>query len=320
MQPVVHYLTRFVMALVAVTTAGLAYAAYDFVDLNYKHDETAWIQVFGTNNKGLVVGGGGFTADTGFGWVYDPKEQTFTNLPPLSGYSCGAMGINNSGVIAGPCNIAPNREEGFILNKGTYTLFAHPGFDYTEPRAIGSTGLVTGFATNDLNGDSSVGFIYDPARGTFTDIALPGMSVIIPQGINAHGRVVGSVWLQSGSAYTGSPAGQYGFVRETSGAVTLFRVNGQATLGRGINDAGVIAGFTWIPYARPVGFVGTLASLGGFQEITIPDAELIRVPFYGAMDTYISAIDNNGRVVGQWIDVSGGYHGYIATPVPKGKQ
>jgi len=69
-----------------------------------------------------------------------------------------------------------------------------------------------------------------------------------------------------------------------------------------------------------VGFVGTLPSLGGLQEMT--DVELIMVPFSGATETYISAIDNSGRIVGSWEDDSGVCcrYGYIATPVRKGRQ
>jgi hypothetical protein len=315
MQNVMHHLTRVVVALVAITTAGLACAAYNFVDLNY--EATVNTQAWGTNDQGLVVGAA-WADGPSFGWVYDPKEQTFTDLPPLPGCGHFACGIANSGVIAGSCNFAPNLTEGFILKKGTYTRFAYPGFDHTEPRAISTTGLVTGFAGNQPN-PTSVGFIYDPASGTFTDIAIPGMYAIIPQGTNARGRVVGSVNLLPGYAYEGSPQGRYGFLREPSGAVTLFRVNGQPTAARGINDVGVIVGFIHGVDGGPyVGWVGTLASLGGFQTMT--NAELITVPFAGATDTFTVAIDNIGRIVGTWVDGSGGNHGFIATPVRKGQK
>jgi hypothetical protein len=315
MRDAVHYLTRVIVVLAAIATAGLAGAAYNFVDLNY--EGTVYTAAFGCNSEGLVVGAAFFEAGPGFAWVYDPKEQTFTELPPLPGCELGAWGITNSGVIAGSCYTTPYSEEGFILNHDTYTSFAYPGFPYTEPRAISSTGLVTGWAGDNDTG-TYVGFIYDPKHGTFTDIAFPGMyGWFTAQGINAHGRVVGSVWLEFGYAYEGSPQGQYGFVREPSGAVTLFRVNGQHTAARGINDSGVIVGFIHGAGGSPyLGFVGTLANLGGFQAMT--NAELITVPFAGATYTLPVAIDNTGRIVGCWIDQSGNYHGLIATPVRKG--
>jgi hypothetical protein len=316
MKNVGHHLTRVVVVLVAIATADLAGAAYNFVDLNYEGTAFTLIQVFGTNDKGLVAGLAGFADGPDVGWVYDPKTQTFTDLPPLSGYPLSAMGINDSGVIAGSCDIAPDLQEGFILKKGTYTRFAHPGFNHTLVRGIGKTGLVTGYATNDLDG-AFVGFIYDPARGTFTDIAFPDMyNWITAQGITAVGRAVGHVFLPPDYVYQGSPEGSYGFVREPSGPVTLFRVNGQPTKARGINDSGVIAGFIDLADGSSVGFVGRLPSLGGFQTMT--DVELIAVPFTGATTTVIEAIDNSGRVVGQWSDVSNPYHGFIATPARKG--
>ena len=316
MQRVVARVSRFLVALVGITTAGLPCAAYDFVDLTYEGAE--WTQVFGTNDRGQVVGGAGFSDGLEVGWVYDPKEQTFTDLPPMSGCSSIAMGINNSGVIVGYCQIAPILQEGFILKKGIFTRFAYPGFERTYPRAIGVTGLVTGYAEDD-DTDTSVGFIYDPARGTFTDIELPDTSMvvlqIIAQGINARGYVVGNVILMEPDE---SAFYWYGFVREPSGAVTLFQVNGQRTRARGITAAGVITGWVVTEPGTRVGFVGRLASLGGFQEMT--NVELIAVPFAGATSTVAEAIDNSGRIVGIWSDEYGGSHGFIATPVPRGRQ
>jgi hypothetical protein len=236
------------------------------------------------------------------------------------------MGINESGVIVGSIHIVldpddpddPGLDDGFILKHGTYTRFTHPGFNHTMVRGIGKTGLVTGYAEDD-DAATFVGFIYDPKRGTFTDIAFPDMyGYIIVQGITARGRAVGNVFLPTDYFYEESPGGSYGFVREPSGAMTLFRVNGQPTYARGINDSGVIAGFTRVADGSAVGFVGTLPSLGGLQDMT--DVELIAVPFAHATETVISAIDNSGRVVGNWEDDSGVCcrHGFIATPVRKG--
>jgi hypothetical protein len=316
MKNVVQHLTPVVVVLVAITTAALAGAAWDFVDLNY--EGAVWVQVFGTNERGLVTGDAGFPDGSSVGFIYDPKGQTFTELPPLPGCEPGAMGVNNAGVITGGCGGSPNLSDGFILKNGTYTRFAYPSFAFSVPRAISSTGLVTGYA-GEASDTTDVGFIYDPARGTFTDIDIPGRGGrIIPQGVNARGRVVGNVVLEYGSAYQGSPEGEYGFVREPGGALTLFRVNDEPTAARGINDSGVIAGFTWLADGPVVGFVGRLPSLGGFQEMT--DAELIKVPFDGATYTVPEAIDNSGRVVGVWYDRSGGNHGFIATPVHKGQK
>jgi len=315
MQRVTHHLWRVIVALVAIAAAGVASAAYDFVDLEYPGATVT--QAFGMNEKGLVVGTAAFADGSTVGFVYDPKGGTFTTIPSLPGCSLSALGINNAGVITGSCDTGPDTTQGFILNKGTYTRFAHAGLEHTYPRAISSTGLVSGYAT-DAAFSTFVGFIYDPARDSFTDITFPDPSLTvsstIAQGINARGRLVGNVTLTEPDL---SVAFRGAFLREPSGSVTLFEVSGLlAARARGINEPGLIAGYGTLAGGQAVGFVGTLPSLGGTQTMT--NGELVAVPFAGVTDTYIEAIDNKGNLVGVWYDGSGGIHGFIATPRQKG--
>jgi hypothetical protein len=313
---------RFVQASVVVLLFGSALcavqpasASFTFVDLSYEGAEH--LQIFGTNNRGLVVATAHFADGSSVPFVYNPKKQTSTELPPLPGCHLSAMAISDSGVITGGCETAPILVEGFILKHGTYTRFAYPDFERTFPRAISSTGLVTGYAEDDDTG-ALVGFIYDPKLGTFTDIGVPETSLIvlqiIAQGINGRGHVVGNVILMEPDW---SAVYFYGFVREPSGAMTLFQVNDRPTRARGITDSGVIVGYTDVNGSQ-VGYVGALEHLGGFQSMT--DAEYFSVPFTGAAGTYPEAIDNSGGVVGGWTDEFYYHHGFIATPVPKGRQ
>src|SRR5258705_120475 len=127
----------------------------------------------------------------------------------------------------------------------------------------------TGFANNDGDIETFVGFIYDPASNTFTDITFPDGFFVFAQGINANGEIVGSVNFSSaGSAYPGSPPGRYGYLREPDGSTTLFRVNGLRTAARGINDAGLITGFV-NENGGSKGFVATLPGRSGYQAVTI---------------------------------------------------
>lgn len=323
MQDVVRHLPRVVVALVAVTVAGLAAGAdYHFTNVNYPG--TVGNQAFGGNNKGLVTGTGWYDDGTTIGWVYDSKTQEFTELPPLSPcVGLSAMGISESGVIAGDCGVSDSLDEGFLLDKkNNYTYLNYPGFEHTFPRAISKTGVVTGYAIDNWDDYSWIAFIYAPKSGAFTQIAFPVPDPTLTaweplaQGITANGRVVGSVILANADF---SYEDYWGFVREPNGAMTYFQVNGQPTLARGINDAGVISGFIYTPdWSAREGFVGTLATLGGFQTMT--NAEVLVVPFSGATETLSTAIDNSGDLVGIWIDGSGNLYGYIATPVPRGKK
>ncbi len=200
-------------------------------------------------------------------------------------------------ISAGVSDAAFTFEHGLILEKnGNVTTFVHPApLTNTQARAIGASGLVTGYAYDEAF-TMAAGFIYDPRRNTFIDI-LPS-ELTIAQGINARGDVVGS---------TSSPSGDQGFLRDSHGTITLFQVNGAQTRARGINDSGQIAGFRE-GISGLEGFVGTLS--GGFEPLIVP----------GATDTIVQGIANSGVVVGYWFDVDGFVHGFIATPLPpKGK-
>jgi uncharacterized membrane protein len=238
---------------------------------------------------------------------------TFTRLPLLPGAaSTQAVGINAAGTIVGGAFDAAGNESAFILDRsGNFTVFSNPGWPNTEARGISSTGrLVIGRSVvNDAAGNhlSAVGFIYDVEQKTFTPI-LRGVGVdVVAQGINAAGQVVGHVLMPDGN--------RFGWLRQPNGDITLFQVNGQATLARGINDAGQITGWVAafpIPGQQRI-FVTTLVGAPGFEAVSIPDAELLEYP--GAGGNNAEGITNTGEIAGLWTDDGGQtHHGFIATP------
>jgi probable HAF family extracellular repeat protein len=265
-------------------------------------------QTFGLNERGMVAG----TASSDAGgipsvaFVYDSKTTVFTPLPTLPGYGTALVGINENGVGVGSANeIATGVASGMIFDKGAFTIFSHPGSTSTFARAISNKGLVTGYA--DRADGKVVGFLYDPATGQFVDF-MPS-NFTIAQGINDRGDIVGSANLNRDEAYPGSPPGTYGFLRDKGGVITLFRVNGTSTRARGISSTGVISGF--VPEG---GFVAKLPTGGGFQALTIPDANLVVVPVPGATGISAQGIDNTGRIVGSYNDEGFHVHGFLAAP------
>jgi len=321
----VRRLTRWLIVLIAISSAGMSRAAYDFANVDYPGAQDT--QLWDINNKGVAIGtafNGALTSPVGF--LYDLKTKLFTKLPPVAGYDSAVFGaINDSGVVVGSALIAPDPNNpfdqgvavGVILANGKYTTFSYPGLSFTYPRAISNTGLVTGYASFDGQSED-VGFIYDSKHGSFVDIVVPNNSVaaIIPQGINSRGDVVGSVDLSDFC----SPSGQYGFLRSADGTVTLFRINGAYTRARGITDAGLITGYLTQPGVGEKGFAVTLpASSTPFQALTIPEAELVTVSFTGATDTLAEGIDNTGHIVGNWLLQHDTDHAFIATPVQNEK-
>lgn len=308
MQAVSTRFIRALFALVAVVGSAPALATYTFAAIDYPG--SASTQVFGINDAGRVVGTGYNADDTLLAtFIYDSKKGAYSAIAPAPGsVRTALLGINERGVTTGAVSFDGTTTDGFVRSKrGTYTVFSHPDCVDTFARAIGNTGLVSGFADT-CTGSNRVGFIYDPARDTFVDF-LPGPATFA-HGINSRGQVVGNVQLGAGDACTGCLAGRYGFVREASGAVTYFQVNGLPTNARAISDSGVITGFV-NDAGTPKGFVTKPAGLP-YQSITIPPSALLEYP--GATSTIPEGITNAGAVVGIWIDALGVSHGFIAKP------
>ena len=246
-------------------------------------------EVRGINASGRLVGYASLDGTTFFGFTY--QSGAFTPLPPAP-FPLIGHGINDAGIVVGTANLtATTLGQGFIHNAGSYAFFARPGWDNTHARAIGPGNLITGYSDNGATGDT-VGWIYDPIAATYTDINPAGSVFTIAQGINAAGQVVGS-------AIVPASGGAHGFLREASGAITLFRIGTNPTRARGINDLGLITGFMTVGTALQ-GFVG---NSGGFQALMVP----------GSDETIPEGINNAGQVAGLY-RTGGVTHGFIATP------
>ncbi len=265
------------------TAAG---AVYVFNTVNYPG--SAMTDVRGLNNTGRIVGYASLDGVNNFAFSY--AGGTFSLLPPAP-VPITAHGLNDAGVIVGSTFEDPLPTRAFILASGSYTIFSRPGFVNTYARAIGPSGLVTGYSEDPVAGTTS-GYIYNPLTFAFTDITVPGSLLTIAQGINNAGQVVGSAVLADGA---------HAFLRQTDGTLVLFRIGGYPTRARGITDTGLMTGFVTIG-ATTSGFVGT--SLG---------YELLDVP--GSTFTVGESINNAGQVSGLYTDAGGATRGFIATPV-----
>jgi uncharacterized membrane protein len=321
MKSVTRHVIRLLLMFVVIVCSFPALAAYAYATVDYPGaiSTTLW----GINNSGEIVGDAVFDAIPAVSFLYDPRKRAFTALPRVPGevesatVSNGLIGINDPGVVVGATSFDGVTQSGVILGTNdAFTFFSHPGWPITIGRAVGNSGLVTGYATN-LDNSDYIGFIYNPIHSTFIDFLDSPQT--IAQGINAHGQVVGSVFFLPNGVYPGSPSGPYGFLRDTSGTITLFRVNSSRTRGRGLSDSGRIAGYVATPSGNQA-FVASLSGpLGGFQALNIPASELLDAP--GAVNTYAQAIDNGGQVVGYWDDGNPNQfsHGFIATLIATDK-
>lgn len=311
--------TIYVLLLLGgIAAAFPAQAAYQYTTIDYPG--ALCTSVWGINNSGDVLGTAAFSVDcsgTAFAFVYQSKKGTITVLPTVPGaVATGAIGINQAGLIVGSAGDGTSTNDvGFILDKGAFTFFAHPGSLLTQGRAIGNSGVVTGYSIDSAG--INVPFIYDPKHNTYIDFTVSGATpgfFNVAQGINGKGDVVGSFRLDPDAVFPGSLFGPYGFLRDKRGVITLFRVNGYRTRARGITESGRIAGFLTDDALgeKARGFVVTLTSRGGFQSLTVSDADLLDVP--GSVLTIVEGINDVGLVSGGWIDANGVSHGFLATP------
>jgi hypothetical protein len=259
--------------------------------------------VIGINDHDQVAVNNADNSKTG---IY--RNGIFTALPaPPAGYTVSAQGINNAGVIVGTGFTSdPTHGQGFILIGSHYTFFSQPDWDNTSARAIANSGLITGFSSSaDLS--TSAGFIYDPRTKTFTDATPPGSGTgfSTAQGMNASGRISGDGRLPDGT-------GRYGFIWQQSTVgkdgqqlvpfLAQFRIAAANTAARGINDDGLVVGFTNAGF----GFVGSDSR--GFEMLVPPGGDV------AGASTACSGINNLRHVVCEVTDTLGNNRAFIGTP------
>jgi uncharacterized membrane protein len=119
------------------------------------------------NNKGLVTGFRDSAEGTFYGFIYDPKSDTFTDLNPTSFFTI-AQGINSRGEVVGssnfneendPCpeSASPFRRYGWLrATDGAVTYFT-VNDSHTSARGIADDGSVVGFVI-DLDAGKFKGF------------------------------------------------------------------------------------------------------------------------------------------------------------------
>jgi len=245
---------------------------------------------FGLNDLGQVA----VTDLTGtLSGIY--QNGRFTPLPaPPAGFVVSATGINDAGVIVGAATMTSDplsHEQGFILKHGVYFFFSRSGWQNTEPRAIGGSGLVTGWSFQDGNFPNA-GFVYDPGTNTFTDVTPPGSDFTIVQGINKFNRVSGHARQLPGLgryAFVSQPGTSNGATRTLMPFLDRTVVDAGPTSARGINDAGLITGFTVNSAGRQVGFVGNASR--GYELLVPPGGDAAGVV------TYCQGVNNARQVV-----------------------
>jgi hypothetical protein len=210
----------------------------------------------------------------------------FTEINPPGSISTEALGLNDSGVVAGSYNDATGFGLGFVDNNGVYTTLAPTteatgcGFYATicnQAWGVNNSGDVVGtyFTTTGSgpNDGTPHGFLYTNGNySTFTPLNVPGAGATEAYGISNNGLVVGEAQESSGNVgfiYTIS-TGQYS-------TFTLPNLPTGATyVPFAINNAGVVVG----SYSPPPTIT---PAPGGGETIT-----------FGATYTFLYTLGSSG--------------------------
>jgi uncharacterized membrane protein len=246
------------------------------------------------------------------------------------------FGINNLGQIVGEYVDQNGKSHGFIRQaNGDFKPINAQDGGSTILFDINDTGKIVGISFDDylLGGLGPRAFLLDAATGMFAPINIPNGSVPVAYGINNNGDIVGDYFdnidvtshgfmLSMGtvtkivdpeaSGFTvvydindeKQLAGAYdivthGYFKDTSGNFTTIdhpmalRVTGEPI---GINNLGQIVGAYTTPDEL---FHGFLRDAGGFTPIDFDDA----------LQTFPHKINDNGQVVGYFVD-NDGVHGF----------
>lgn len=310
-----------VLGALALSVAASAQDAYDYAPIDLPGTDRS--QVFGVNERGDAIGNAFADNPDGtvdrFPFVYDIRKDRFTLIDEVAGFDATSiLANNNRGDIVGSVfDNSISRESGVVIDrKGNAEAFDHPdAVSLTQPRAINNRGLITGFRDNDQPLVTQVGWVYDPKRGTFSDI-VPSAATIA-QGINGRGDIVGSAtfFTQHDPCNPGAPPGStvgYGWLRTADGDVRFFTINGERTRARGITDSGFVVGWTQNQVTGDVrGFV-TDAEIGFCEDLSVGPDGILAYP--DAQATFPQAITNWGAVVGSYNDVTGEVQSFVAVP------
>lgn len=304
-----------VACIILAPATALAQAAYEYQEISYPGVPGTFVG--GITDRGIVVGYG-YIQQTGatYPFVYDINKGTYSDVPNVDGLPTYLFGASDSGRLVGGFS-DQGATIGVIRDRnGSNTIFSHPdAVTYTSFRGVNDRGMISGQRDSTTRvRTNAVGFVYDSNDGTFTDFA-PSLQTFA-HGINALGDVVGSAFFY----YTGGPADpcpdlpgsplrRYGLLRAADGSLTYFRVNGQVTQARGINDRGQIVG--WV---GAMGFLIEGSELAGAAcvDVTVAAEDLLQVP--GSNSTLPYGITNSGVIVGGFIDATGGPHSFFARP------
>jgi hypothetical protein len=274
----------------ALTTPTFTFGMMDFPGATTSY-------ILGTGNKSQVVGGfGPLASSSSPSWNgYRLKGTAFTKITFPGAAHTFAAGINASGTVVGPYELADGSFHGYLLLAKTFTKFDYPGAANTEPTSINDSGEIVGYWWNDINFLNS--FFY--SNGVFTSLLPPGSTFTLAQHVNNAGDIVGEFYDSAGAGH--------GFLLR-SGTYTVIDYPGATVTSiEAINNKG-----------QMVGAYGTSGFVQGFDIYHgfLDDGGIFTsfdVPLAGAPVTIPRSINDKGQIAGFYTDITSTYFGFVAS-------
>jgi probable HAF family extracellular repeat protein len=317
------------IALVLQTFASVAFgqATYTFstIDVPLPNGQLGFTSLADVNDEGQIVGGFTDSLLGPYGFLLNFKKKTRSTA-----IRCGKdvvatepQSINRHGEIAGiatvvverikipqpPFKIIITKTSGFFRDRtGKCSILDFPGANLTEAIGINDDGQVVG-DYSDANGIFH-GFFWDNGQFITFDVPFPEATSTAPSGINNIGQRVGFYF--DNNVTEQFPNGHArGFLFD-NGSFTRFDFPGAVeTFPGDLNDEGQIIGI----------FAADAASIGQSFVFDAGTFTIFDVPFSGVVATQVSGINNEGQIVGRYIQSNPSdpvnpfpSHGFVATP------
>lgn len=263
-------------------------------------------------------------------------DYTYVRISVPGSVETWANGINAQGDIVGLYFTADGGPFGYVLRKGVYTTIGHPDAEGLAARRINSRGDIAG-VLHDFDGGLH-GFVL--SGGQLTRIDRPGSTSTFAFGLNDAGDVVGlwgggSFVLRDGKFRTApsggvrgvdyrlfdiqdngrvlvgtaiGPTAITGFISRRHGEIehVEYPLPGACTAFRGMNERGDIVGSVATGECFP--------PFGDARGFVLRDGEFTPIHFPGAQGTDAWDINDDGVIVGRYIDGAGHLVGFKAKP------
>jgi hypothetical protein len=285
---------------------------YKFTTIGDNADLT-FNQLLGVNNAGEIAGYFGSGGDAthpnrGYTVTLPYGQNQFTNENFFGSAQTQVTGLDSFGLTVGFEVDQAGNNLGFVVNPGAIsTLVTDPnlpagsvaaGTAFEQLLGVNDTGTAVGFY-NDANGNAH-GFEYDIATQAFTEIDVAGATDTTVTGINNAG-VLSGVDVIGGVTE--------GFIDNAGTITQLTGPSGTTSLqALGLNNEGQVVG----DYVDAAGNMhGFVYSIGAASYTTVDDPNQGTVG--GVTSTTVNGINDQGQLVGFYIDANGNTDGMLAT-------